>query len=87
MEEGGISSETLEVKNKLSETGYLVYQKQEENFEYIFISAEPSIWMPAEDSKGRILDDRYFTKASVQYNEAFQAMVEITFNTEGAEIF
>jgi len=33
------------------------------------------------------LDDKYFVNASVQYNDAFQAMVELTFNTEGAKIF
>jgi len=36
----------------------------------------------AKDSKGRILNDQYFVKSSVQYNEAFQPMVELTFNSE-----
>lgn len=45
------------------------------------------IWKPAQDSMWRILDDRYFIKSSVQYNWAFQPMVELTFNTEWAEIF
>ncbi|MDR1987724.1 MAG: hypothetical protein LBQ24_03000 [Candidatus Peribacteria bacterium] len=33
------------------------------------------------------MDDRYFVKSSVQFNEAYQPMVELTFNNEGADIF
>jgi len=72
---------------RLDEEGTLVYKKNESITEYIFISHTPSVWLPAMDSKGRVLDDRYFVNASVQYNEAFQAMVELTFNTEWAQIF
>jgi hypothetical protein len=39
------------------------------------------------DSEGRYLSDKYFVKSSVQFNEAFQPMVELTFNSEGAKIF
>ncbi len=83
----GLSSSMLEVKNLDGESGYLVYLLDKNQYNYIFIAAEPSIWKPAKDSKGRVLNDKYFTKASVQYNEAFQPMVELTFNAEGAEIF
>jgi hypothetical protein len=38
--------------------------------------------MPAKDKQGRILNDKYFVKSSVQYNEAFRPMIELTFNTE-----
>jgi len=34
-----------------------------------------------------VLNDKYFVNSSVQYNEAFQPMIELTFNTQGAEIF
>lgn len=44
-------------------------------------------WIRAVDSKWRYLSDLYFVKSSVQYNEAFQPMVELTFNTEWGEIF
>ncbi len=60
---------------------------EEISFDYIFVSAKPSDWVEAKDSKDRILNDQYFVKSSVQYNEAFQPMVELTFNSEGAEIF
>lgn len=55
--------------------------------DYIFITQKPSEWQAAQDEKGRILNDKYFVKSSVQYNEAFQPMIELTFNNEGAEIF
>lgn len=56
-------------------------------FDYAFISAKPSEWKPAQDSKWRVLNDKYFVNSSVQYSQAFQPMVELTFNSEWAEIF
>ena len=44
-------------------------------------------WVRAFDSEGRYLSDKYFVKSSVQFNEAFQPMVELTFNSEWAKIF
>lgn len=82
---GKITENTPEllVKNASGEEGYLVFQNTDDNLqEYIFIAKEPSIWEPAKDSKGRVLNDKYFSKASVQYNEVFTPMVELTFNNE-----
>ncbi len=56
-------------------------------FNYIFLTKSPSEWMSAKDKEWRILNDKYFVKSSVQYNEAFQPMVELTFNDEWAKIF
>ena len=58
-----------------------------ETANYIFVTATPSDWKPAADSEWRILNDSYFVNSSVQFNEAFQAMVELTFNSDGADIF
>lgn len=44
-------------------------------------------WIRALDSQWRYLNDRYFVKSSVQFNEAFVPMVELTFNDEWAQIF
>jgi hypothetical protein len=38
--------------------------------------------MAATDSQGRVLNDKYFVKSSVQFNEAFTPMIELTFNAE-----
>lgn len=56
-------------------------------FNYVFLTKSPSEWMSAKDKKWRILNDKYFVKAWVVTNELFQPMVELTFNTEWAEIF
>lgn len=57
------------------------------DFNYAFVSSIPSEWKPAKDSQWRILNDKYFVNSSVQYNAAFQPMVELTFNDEWAKIF
>ena len=44
-------------------------------------------WIRALDSEGRYLSDKYFVKSSVQFNEAFNPMVELTFNSDWAKIF
>ncbi len=82
-----LSNGMLEVTDTSGTPGYLIYKLDGEQYQYIFFDREPTLWEPAKDSQGRVLDDRYFIKASVQHNEAFQPMVELTFNDEGAEIF
>ncbi|MBW7954836.1 protein translocase subunit SecD [Candidatus Gracilibacteria bacterium] len=57
------------------------------DFNYAFVSGQPSEWMPAKDSKGRVLNEKNFISSAVQYNQAFQPMIELTFNDEGAEVF
>lgn len=57
------------------------------DFDYAFVSANPSEWMAAKDSKWRILNDKYFKSSSVQTSATFQPMVELNFNDEWAEIF
>lgn len=57
------------------------------DFNYAFVSSKPSDWKAAVDSKWRVLNDRYFVNSSVQYNQAYQPMVELTFNDEWAQIF
>ena len=81
------SSSVLEVNTIAGESGFLIYRMVDEMYEYLFVNGEPSPWVPAVDSKGRILNDRYFVNSSVQQNQAFQYMVELAFNDEGAEIF
>jgi len=65
--------------------------KKELNLDYIFVSSKPSDWIPAKwkwsDWKLYVLNDDYFVKSAVQYNEAFQPMIELTFNNEWAKIF
>ena len=77
-----------EVKNLTAWTEwFLIIKKEDNQTKYIFVNKNPSEWMAAKDSKWRILNDRYFVKSSVQYNQAFQPMIELTFNNDWAEIF
>lgn len=85
--ENNISTKIETIAGLEWNNGYLIYKKDDTVYDFIVIDAEPSIWMPAQDTQGRVLDDTYFSKASVQYNQAYQAMVELTFNTDGAQIF
>lgn len=67
---------------------YLLVEEIKENkIKYLFVSSEPSIWKDAIDSKWRVLNDKYFEKSSVQFNDAFTPMIELVFNNEWAEIF
>ncbi|QFR39050.1 protein translocase subunit SecD [Candidatus Gracilibacteria bacterium 28_42_T64] len=78
-----VSKEIIDTPN-----GYLILSDLIDNrYSYIFISKTPSNWQAAKDSKGRILNDTYFVNSSVQFNEAFQPMIELVFNSEGTEIF
>ncbi len=78
----------LDTKTRAGEEWYLIISEPiEKLYSYIFISKQPSGWMSAMDSEWRILNDKYFVKSSVQFNEAFLPMVELTFNSEWAKIF
>lgn len=67
---------------------YLILSEEKEwVYEYIFISKNPSLWVSAKDSKWRVLDDKYFIKSSVQFNEIWNPMIELTFNEEWWKIF
>lgn len=77
------------VELNIGDKWYLIINENTPNnfIAYIYVSETPSEWKPAMDSKGRILDDRYFIKSSVVHNEAYQPLVELSFNTEWGEIF
>lgn len=77
------SKEIIETEN-----GYLILSELQWDFyQYIFISNTPSEWKPAADSAGRILNEKYFSNSSVQFDEAFNPMIELVFNDQWADIF
>lgn len=77
-----------EVRNLGSwEKWFLIINENKDITNYIFINKQPSSWIPAKDSKDRVLNDKYFVKSAVTYNEAFQPQIELNFNSEWAEIF
>ena len=87
--EDGLIERLFDLENTAGVSGSAIisFNKKDNNYNYLFISKTPSEWKPAQDNEGRVLNDKYFVKSSVQYNEAFQPMVELTFNSEWADIF
>lgn len=54
---------------------------------YGLVGKYPSFRKLATDAQGRVLNEKYFVKASVQINNAFLPEIELTFNDEGKEVF
>lgn len=83
------------IENKLvdvGDSGYFVidiknFDWDKIDFEYIFVWKTPSDWVRATDSKWRVLNEDFFVNSSVQYDQAFNPMVELVFNNEWAKIF
>lgn len=73
---------TEETKKTEKTQTWVVY-----SFNYVFVNKSPSDWIVATDKEWRSLDEKYFQTAWVSYNQLFQPQVELTFNTEWAEIF
>ncbi len=82
------SEVVIETKSISWDEWYLILSNKKKNkYSYIFIWKQPSAWKPAQDKEGRVLNDKYFVKSSVQYDEAYNPMVELTFNSIWAKIF
>ena len=56
-------------------------------YDSLFVSEQPSLWTAAKTADGKVLDERYLTKASVSFNQGFQPQIDLLFNTDGAKIF
>lgn len=63
------------------------YTEKTYDYQAIFISQKPSEWTTAKTEKGATLDDRFLSKAGVNFTTIGQPQVELTFNTEGGKIF
>lgn len=57
------------------------------NYEGIFVSQKPSEWTAAKTADGKVLDERYITKASVSFSQGFAPQVDLLFNADGGKIF
>jgi len=57
------------------------------DYEGIFVSQKPSEWTPAKTADGKVLDERYLTKASVSFSQGFAPQVDLLFNADGGKIF
>lgn len=56
-------------------------------YSYMTVDAEPSGWMPAKTTDGKVLNDQYLVNAGVSYTSIGQSQVDLVFNDEGKRIF
>ena len=73
-----------------SETGATKKEKYETSlysYEALVILEKPSLWTPAKTADGKVLDEKYLTRAGVSFNQGFTAQVDLIFNDEGKAIF
>lgn len=57
------------------------------DYEGIFVSQKPSEWTAAKTTDGKVLDERYLSKASVSFSQGFAPQVDLLFNADGGKIF
>lgn len=57
------------------------------DYEGVFVSQKPSEWTAAKTEDGKVLDERYLTKASVSFSQGFEPQVDLLFNADGGKIF
>ncbi len=53
----------------------------------IWIDERPSAWAPAKTVDGKVLNDKYLTRAGVSFTQAGKPQVDLIFNDEGKKIF
>lgn len=63
------------------------YETTVYDYEYVFISESPSLWTPAKTADGKVLDEKYLTRASVSFSQGFAPQIDLLFNDEGKAIF
>jgi hypothetical protein len=64
-----------------------VTKKKEYDYSLIYIDELPSLWIAAKTLDGKILDDKYLTRAGMAFTPAGAPQVELIFNDEGKKIF
>lgn len=62
-------------------------KKKEYVYSLIYIDERPSFWTAAKTADGKILNDKYLTRAGMAFTQAGVPQVELVFNDEGKRIF
>jgi preprotein translocase subunit SecD len=62
-------------------------KKKEYEYSLLYVDERPSAWTPAETADGKILTDKYLTRAGVSFTQAGAPQVDLLFNDEGKTIF
>ncbi len=61
--------------------------KKEYDYSFIYIDERPSLWAPAKTADGKVLGDKYITRAGVSFTQAGAPQIDLLFNDEGKSIF
>jgi len=83
---------------KIGDPGYAVIElygitsesgstKKEYSYGVIFVDQRPSEWTPAKTADGKVLNDKYLTRAGISFTQAGKPQVDLIFNDEGKKIF
>lgn len=67
-------------------TGTITKQKNY-NYSLLYIDERPSAWSAAKTTDGKILNDKYLTRAGMAFTQAWAPQVELVFNDEWKKIF
>jgi protein-export membrane protein SecD len=67
-------------------TGAATKQK-EYAYSLIYVDERPSLWTAAKTVDGKVLNDKYLTRAGMAFTPAGAPQVELVFNDEGKKIF
>lgn len=62
-------------------------KKKEYVYSLLYIDERPSPWTVAVTSEGKVLNDKYLTRAGVSFTQAGSPQVDLLFNDEGKKIF
>lgn len=57
------------------------------DYSVLYIAEQPSLWTPAKTADGKILNDKYLVRASVDSQNFLDISVNLLFNDEGKQIF
>jgi protein-export membrane protein SecD len=63
------------------------YPTREITYQVLTISQKASEWTPAKTADGKILDEKYLTRAGISYSNGFTPQVDLIFNDDGKAIF
>ncbi len=70
----------------LDASGATVNNK-EYDYSVIYIDERPSLWTPAKTADGKVLGDKYLTRAGISFTQAGAPQIDLIFNEDGKKIF
>ena len=62
-------------------------KKKEYTYSLIYVDERASQWTAAKTADGKVLGDKYLTRAGVSFTQAGSPQVDLVFNDEGKKIF